>query len=94
MKLNVIAFALAFGIWWGAGLFLATWWLIATGNAEVGITMIERLYPGYSVSVGGSVIGLIWGLFCGTVCGGILAWLYNMLAERVGKTDASAKQAS
>jgi hypothetical protein len=28
MKLNTGAFALAFGVWWGGGIFIATWWLI------------------------------------------------------------------
>jgi hypothetical protein len=28
MKLNTGAFALTFGVWWGAGIFIATWWLI------------------------------------------------------------------
>jgi hypothetical protein len=27
MKLNIGAFAVAFGVWWG-GIFIATWWLI------------------------------------------------------------------
>ena len=93
MKLNVIAFALAFGIWWGVGLFLTTWWMIAVGNAETGAAMIERVYLGYDVTALGSVIGLIWGFFCGLVCGGILAWLYNTLAGMVGTTHEAAKQA-
>ena len=34
MKLNLGAFALAFGIWWGVGIFIATWWLIASLNGH------------------------------------------------------------
>jgi hypothetical protein len=29
MRLNVKAFALTFGIIWGLGLFILTWWIIA-----------------------------------------------------------------
>ena len=84
MKLNIPAFALAFGIWWGGGLFFATWWMMFTGVAPGGTALLESLYSGYVVTPMGSIAGLIWGFFCGLISGGILAWLYNMLAERVG----------
>jgi hypothetical protein len=91
MKLNIGAFALAFGIWWGAGVFIATWWLIAAGAEPTADVFINRFYPGYSITPVGSVVGLIWGFICGTICGGILAWLYNALCARIGaKTYAAA----
>lgn len=82
MKLNIAAFALAFGIWWGVGVFIATWWLIAMGGEAP--MLLDHFYYGYSVTPLGSVVGLVWGFICGTICGGILAWLYNILSERVG----------
>ena len=93
MKLNVFAFALAFGIWWGVGLFLTTWWLILVGNTG-GVSIIERVYLGYQVTPVGSIVGLIEGFFCGLVFGGILAWLYNVLDGRLGTTREAANQAS
>lgn len=84
MKINIPAFALAFGIWWGGGLFLATWWMIFTGATPGSTALLESLYFGYSATPLGSLAGLIWGFFCGLVCGGILAWLYNIIADRVG----------
>lgn len=84
MKLNVSAFALAFGIWWGGGIFLMTWWLLATSGAPSVPMMLDSLYVGYAITPLGSLVGLAYGFVCGAVCGGILAWLYNMLAERVG----------
>lgn len=83
MKLNIGAFALAFGIWWGVGVFLLTWWLIGVGSSAGEPTIMERIYVGYTVTPLGSIIGLIWGFVCGTICGGILAWLYNALAKRI-----------
>jgi hypothetical protein len=83
MKLNIGAFALAFGIWWGFGVFIATWWLIISGMVSTAPMFLEHFYFGYSVTPLGSVLGLIWGFVCGTICGGILAWLYNMLSERI-----------
>ena len=84
MKLNVGAFALAFGIWWGVGIFIATWWLIVTGGEPSAPMLIDRFYLGYNVTPLGSLVGLIWGFICGAICGGILAWLYNFLSERIG----------
>ena len=84
MKLNIPAFALAFGIWWGVGVFIATWWLIATGAETPSVMFLDRFYFGYDITPIGSVVGLAWAFVCGTVCGGILAWLYNVLCARVG----------
>ena len=84
MKLNIGAFALAFGIWWGVGIFIATWWLIIAGMEPRAPLFIEHFYIGYSVTPLGSLLGLLWGFVCGTICGGILAWLYNALSERIG----------
>jgi hypothetical protein len=84
MKLNIGAFALAFGIWWGVGLFVASWWLIIAGVEPSAAMFIENFYIGYSATPLGSMFGLIWGFVCGTICGGILAWLYNVLCEWLG----------
>lgn len=84
MRLNVRAFALAFGIWWGVGLFLLTWWVIAVGGSTPGEpTFIGRIYTGYEISPLGSVIGLVWGFFDGLIAGAIFAWLYNVLATKL-----------
>jgi hypothetical protein len=88
MKLNLSAFALAFGIWWGGGIFFLTWWLIATGNTTGEASALIQIYPGYSVTALGSLVGLVWGFVCGLICGGILACLYNFLADSVGTGNA------
>jgi len=82
MKLNVKAFALAFGLWWGFGLFFLTWWLIAFDGVSHDPTFIGRLYRGYNVSPLGSIIGLAWALADGAIGGAIFAWLYNLLAAK------------
>ncbi len=83
MKLNVRAFALAFGIWWGVGLFILTWWVIAVGGATGEPTFLGRIYLGYEISPLGSVVGLAWGFADGLVGGAIFAWLYNVIATRL-----------
>jgi hypothetical protein len=82
MKLNIKAFALACGLFWGIGLFVLTWWIIAFEGATGDMTLIGRVYRGYSISPVGSIIGLIWGLVDGVVAGAIFAWLYNLIAGR------------
>lgn len=83
MKLNVRAFAVAFALWWGVGVFLLTWWIIALGDPTTGPTFLGRIYIGYEITPVGSVIGLAWGLADGLVAGAIFAWLYNFLVARL-----------
>ena len=85
MKLNVKAFALAFGITWGVGLFILTWWIIAFEGETGEVTFIGRLYRGYNISPLGSLIGLGWGLVDGAIGGAIFAWLYNLIVGRSAK---------
>ena len=79
MQLNVKAFALTFGLVWGVGLFLLTWWIIFFGGATGEPTLIGQVYRGYTISPLGSVIGLIWALVDGLIFGALFAWLYNFL---------------
>ncbi len=82
MKLNTKAFALAFSLLWGFGLFFMTWWIIAFDGATGEVTLIGRLYRGYNISPAGSFIGLLWALVDGFIGGAIFAWLYNFLSGR------------
>lgn len=80
-KLNVWALALTSGLCMGLGLFFITWWIILFDGTASGPIWISRIYRGYSVTPGGSVIGLIWA-FCDWFVGGaIFAWLYNLIAK-------------
>jgi hypothetical protein len=80
MSLNSRAFALACGMVWGVGIFLATWWIIAFDGASADVTWIGRIYRGYQVTPAGSVVGLAWALVDGVIFGAIFAWVYNRLA--------------
>ena len=78
-KLNVKALALTCGIFWGGFMFFIAWWLIILEGFNAEPTFFTRMYPGYSYSALGSVIGLAWGFVDGLICGLIFGWLYNML---------------
>jgi hypothetical protein len=82
VKLDVKAFAIAFGLIWGFGLFFLTWWMIAFEGASHAVTLIGLVYRGYNISPLGSVIGLLWALPDGLVGGAIFAWLYTLILQQ------------
>ena len=82
MKLDVKAFGIACGLIWGIGLLVLTWWIIAFEGQTGEMTFIGHVYRGYTISAGGSLIGMCWGLVDGFVGGIVFAWLYNRLAAK------------
>jgi hypothetical protein len=82
MKLNIKAFAITLGLFWGLCLFLCTWWIILFDGATGQATMLSAVYRGFNISATGSFIGLAWGLVDGLIGGAIFAWLYNWLVDR------------
>ena len=72
MRLNVKAFMLTCGIMWGFSLFLLTWWIIAFEGATGDVTLIGRVYRGYTISPIGSFIGFIWAFIDGLIAGDYL----------------------
>ena len=89
MKLNIKAFAVSCGLMWGFGLLFITWWMIAFGGATGEITLIGKVYRGYSISPVGSLIGLAWALPDGAIGGAIFAWLYNTLVAIFNRREVS-----
>ena len=85
MKLNTKAFALACGLVWGIGLMLITWWIMLMDGTTGEITFIGKVYRGYSISLGGSFMGLVWGLIDGAIGGAILAGIYNYFVGRFSR---------
>jgi hypothetical protein len=83
MKLNVKAFALSFGLIWGLGLMMLTWWIMLFDGATHEPTLIGQIYRGYNISWTGSFIGLVWGFFDGLIGGAVSAGLYNLLADKL-----------
>lgn len=74
--------------WFGVLVFsYLTWWIIAFDGATGEVTLIGRLYRGYSISPMGSIIGLIWAFVDGLVAGAIFAWLYNLVAARISSKE-------
>ena len=84
MKLNVKAFALTCGLLWGFGILFLTWWLIMLEN-DPGGCLLNRMYPGYTMTPIGSLIGAAWGFVDAGIGGLIFAWLYNLLVAKCTK---------
>ena len=75
--------AVSFGATGGAGLFLATAWLLVRGGKNVGqhLQLLANYLPGYSVTWPGAFLGLVYGTLVGAVMGAAVAWTYNLVAS-------------
>lgn len=78
-RLDRTAFGAALGAVCGAGLFLATLWLVVKGGAVVGpnLRLLRQYFPGFTVSLPGGLIGLAYGFTAGFVAGWVFAFLRN-----------------
>ncbi len=85
MKINVKAFSLATGIVWGINWFALTWWLILNEGITREITLIGRIYRGFSISPVGSLYAFIWGFLDGFLIGLLISLLYNVLSSQAAE---------
>ena len=81
-KISVINLALTTAIFGAFVMFLLTWWLIFIGNSEGPVTLLERIYIGYSFTPKGSLIGATWGFVDWGIAGAIFAFLYNYINKK------------
>ena len=77
MRLNVRASALSLGIIWGLLIFLFTWWLYFRQISVGQPTLVGKIYPYFTITPLGSLLGLMYGFINGLIAGGAFAWLYN-----------------
>lgn len=82
-KMDNIAMAVAIGIIFAIGLFLATVILLLQTVPEgypVGphLNVLQDYLPGYDVSWGGSILGVIYGFIIGAVVGFLVAIIWNL----------------
>ena len=77
--ISIRSLGLTTGIFGACAMFFLAWWLILTGNAEGPVTLLERVYIGYSFTPKGSIIGAVWGFVDWGIAGAIIASLYNYI---------------
>lgn len=82
-RLDPKALGLAISVVFGAILFLATLVLVLRGGPVVGpnLSLLAQYFPGYSVTWGGSILGLLYGALCGFIFGYGFAQLRNGVAH-------------
>ena len=79
IRLSRNVLGLTLGILGAGGMFLATNMLVFKGGARIGphLQLLNQFFPGYSVTVAGSVIGSAYGFVAGYASGWIIAAIYN-----------------
>ena len=75
------AAGLALGITWGVFVFLCTIISSVTGYARTAGELLMSIYPGYSITIIGSIIGLIYSFIDGFIMGFVVVWLYNRFSK-------------
>ena len=86
MKLRPLALGVSLGIVWGVALFLTTWLCYFTGYGRLMLeTLAGSIYPGYTISPLGSLLGLFYGFIDLTIMGILVGWIYNKIAGQ--RTD-------
>ena len=81
-KLKPAGLGIALGLVWGGALFITTWLSYFTGYGKFFlIALPQSLYPGYTISPSGSILGLIYGMADGFISGALVGWIYNKFVE-------------
>lgn len=83
MRLNTVAMAVAFGLFWGACVFVVgVINLIWPSYGQAFLQICASIYPGYhpGAGLGSVIVGSIYALIDGIIGGAILSWLYNLFA--------------
>ena len=81
LRLNGRAWGIALGLLLGGGLFLATIVLVIKGGPDVGqhLSLLSVFFPGYRVTVLGSLIGFVYAFVLGYALGRLVGIVYNRL---------------
>lgn len=80
MKLKPVYLGVSIGIVWSGSVFLTTWLSYYTGYGRLFLEAFAgSIYPGYSITPVGSLVGLIYGFIDGLVSGTIVGVIYNRL---------------
>ncbi|MFN3740656.1 MAG: bacteriophage holin [Thermodesulfovibrionales bacterium] len=81
MKLRPLYLGISIGIVWGVSLFITTWLSYYTGYGKLFLEVLAgSIYPGYSITPLGSLLGLFYGFLDGLISGSIIGAIYNKLS--------------
>lgn len=80
--MNAKNFGLAGGIVWGVSVFVMTLLGLFFDYGLMFLSLLKDIYPFYSVSPIGSLIGLAMGFLDGFIGFFLLIWVYNFLENK------------
>jgi hypothetical protein len=82
MKFKPVALGFSLGILWGGALFVTTWMCYFAGYGKTFLDATAgSVYPGYTISPIGSLLGLGYGFIDLFVGGVLLGWIYNRIVR-------------
>jgi len=85
MKLKPVALGISLGLVWGGSLFVTTWLSYYTGYGRLFLEVLaQSIYPGYTISPLGSLLGLFYGFLDGLVSAALIGWIYNRIVADKG----------
>jgi hypothetical protein len=82
-RLNAKLLGITLGLIMGSALFLATIVLVLKGGSIVGphLALLGQFFPGYRVTILGSIIGFFYAFIAGFLIGAVLGIVYNQIAS-------------
>ena len=80
-EIDVKAFALAWGISFGAYMMLLGW-IASFGWATNIVELLSSFYRGYAPGFLGGIIGGVWAFVDAAIGGAIIAWIYNLIVKK------------
>ena len=82
LRLNERAWGISTGLLLGGGLCIATNVLVIKGGPNVGqhLGLLGVYFPGYRVTVAGSLVGFVYAFVVGYALGRLIGMVYNRLA--------------
>jgi hypothetical protein len=84
-RIHEQGWGIAFGLLFAVVLLAATNILVLQGGSVIGphLSLLRWYFPGYSVTVGGSLIGAMYAFVVGYGVGRSIATIYNRLTRRM-----------
>jgi hypothetical protein len=91
MRLNILAFAVAAGLFWTLAVLIISLANLAWPTyGRAFLDLLASMYPGYhpGAGIGSVLIAALYGLADGVGSGALIAWLYNQVAQRGARAAA------
>ena len=84
LRMSQQGWGIGVGLLFGLGLFVATIVLVFKGGEVVGphLGLLSVYFPGYSVTLVGSVVGFVYAFVVGYAIGRTISVIYNRIIER------------